>query len=134
MHMRVGSDGCMSLSRTRRRTLSLAGLAAASVIVFAACSTLAATDAADTASAASGEVAASALWDSASVHSISVDFDQDAYDAMIQTYLDSGEKEWIEAPVRIDGVPYESVGLKLKGNSSLRSVNAETAENPQDLP
>lgn len=122
----------MAPSRSRIRTLSVTGLAAASAIALASCSALAAGDA--DSSTTGSEGAASALWDSATVHSISIDLDQDAYDAMIQVYLDTGEKDWIEASVTIDGVTYERVGLKLKGNSSLRSLSEETAENPEELP
>lgn len=73
------------------------------------------------------------------MHEITIDFDQDAYDAMVQTYLDSETKEWISATVTIDGVTYENAGLKLKGNSSLRALSTDadaelSAENPEDLP
>ena len=47
---------------------------------------------------------------------------------MIDTYQETDEKEWIEATVTIDGETFERVGLRLKGNSSLRGVSddAET--------
>ena len=66
------------------------------------------------------------FFDAAVVHSIEIDVDSDAVDAMLQTYLDSGDKEWVEATVVIDGTTYEQVGIKLKGNSSLRGVTADT--------
>ncbi|MCC6791896.1 MAG: CotH kinase family protein [Thermomicrobiales bacterium] len=53
------------------------------------------------------------------VHAITVSFAQADYDAMIQAYIDTEEKEWISATVTIDGAVYEQVGLRLKGNSSL---------------
>ena len=62
------------------------------------------------------------LFDSSTVHEISVTFDQTAYDAMIETYQDSGDKEWIEATVAIDGKTYENVGMRLKGNSSIMAL------------
>jgi len=73
------------------------------------------------------------------VHEISVDYDASDYDAMIQAYLDSGDKEWISATVVIDAVTYENVGLKLKGNSTLRSLSTDadatlSSQNPEDLP
>jgi spore coat protein CotH len=71
------------------------------------------------ATAASPSDESGTLFDSSSVHSISVTFDQAAYDAMIETYQSSGEKEWISATVTIDGTVFENVGIKLKGNSSL---------------
>jgi spore coat protein CotH len=59
------------------------------------------------------------FFDASYVHEISVSFDQDDYHEMIETYAASGEKEWIEAEVTIDGVTIEHVGMRLKGNSSL---------------
>lgn len=69
---------------------------------------------------------ASSFFDSSVVHSIELDVDSDEVLAMVETYLDSGEKEWLEATVVIDGTTYEQVGIKLKGNSSLRGVTADT--------
>jgi spore coat protein CotH len=60
--------------------------------------------------------------DSATTHSISLEFDDSDFDAMISTYTATGEKEWIDATVTIDGVTYEQAGIRLKGNSSLRSI------------
>ena len=74
------------------------------------------------------------LFDSSVVHEIEVDFDQDDYDAMIETFTSTGEKDWIAATVTVDGVVYEDVGLRLKGNSSLFGLTAETAGNPEALP
>ena len=76
-----------------------------------------------------------ALYDDTVVHDIAVTFDQAAYDEMIKAYGSSQEKEWIEASVTIDGVSVEKVGMRLKGNSSLRGVATGTgAANPQTLP
>ena len=62
------------------------------------------------------------LFDSSIVHEITVSFAQEDYDAMMDTYQDSGEKDWIEATVVIDGKTYENVGMRLKGNSSIMSL------------
>ena len=72
-----------------------------------------------------------ALFDADVVHDIDVSFDQDAFDMMLATYESSGDKEWIEATVTIDGTTYEQAGLRLKGNSSLRGASRSAAE---DLP
>lgn len=88
----------------------------------------------DTAQSATAERAASGLWDSSVVHDIEIEFDQDAYDDMIATYESTEEKDWIEATITIDGESFDGVGLRLKGNSSLRGLSAETAENPETLP
>ncbi len=133
----------MTAHRSRLRALSASGLAFLAVAGLAACSAVDPVAAAGSSSGSSGSSASSAetsaFWDSDEVHTISIDYDQDAYDAMIQTYLDSEEKDWITATVTIDGVTYENVGLKLKGNSSLRSLSTDadaelSAENPEDLP
>ena len=75
-----------------------------------------------------------ALFDSSVVHDIEIEFDQDAYDEMIATYETTGEKDWIEATITIDGSTIDNVGLRLKGNSSLFGLTSETAANPEDLP
>ncbi|MGZ8770854.1 MAG: CotH kinase family protein [Aeromicrobium sp.] len=93
-------------------------------------------------SAASSERDGSAtgLFDDAKVHEISVELDQGAYDAMLETLSATGEKEWIEATVTIDGRTYEQVGMRLKGNSSLRSMtgrpgdSSASADDPATLP
>lgn len=72
------------------------------------------------------------LWDPASVHEISLDVDQAALEGAIQEYVDTGEKVWIEASVTIDGVTFDRVGLKLKGNSTLRGVSPD--DDPATMP
>lgn len=67
-----------------------------------------------------------AVFDASILHSIEVSFDQDAYDDMLMTYKESGTKDWIEATVTIDGQTFKKVGMKLKGNSSLRGVSGGT--------
>ncbi|MGB3685882.1 MAG: CotH kinase family protein [Ornithinimicrobium sp.] len=119
--------------------------ASASLLLFTACasssdveavegsntsSSLSDSDAADVVSASSEDD----LFDSSLMHTISVDFDQADYDAMIETFTDTGDKDWISATVTLDGTTFEDVGLRLKGNSSLFSLNAETSGNPEDLP
>jgi spore coat protein CotH len=99
----------MSVRAPLTRVLAVVTLAAS-----AACSS--GDDDADTATAET------ALFDSTKVHAIDVTFDQDDYDAMVDTYADSGDKEWIEATVTIDGETYEQAGLRLKGNSSLAGL------------
>ena len=48
------------------------------------------------------------------------------------TYLSSETKDWATVSVSIDGSAYEQVGMRLKGNSSLRSISADAE--PQTLP
>ena len=82
------------------------------------------------------------VMDSSAVHETAVSFDEDAYDAMIDSYAATGDKEWIEAAGTIDGATYEQVGLRLKGNSSLRGLGGDrageastvSADDPAGLP
>lgn len=76
--------------------------------------------------------AGTGVWDESEVHDIAVEVDQDAFAAMVDTYQETEEKEWLEATVTIDGETYERVGLRLKGNSSLRGVSDDA--DPTDLP
>ncbi|WP_052193364.1 CotH kinase family protein [Microbacterium sp. ZOR0019] len=84
----------------------------------------------------------SSFFDTEELHTISIEYDEADYEAMIDAYAQTDEKEWITATVTIDGETFEDVGLRLKGNSSLRSLlgdrggaatNADT-EAPEDDP
>ena len=108
----------MDISRRR----FLAGLGATAALAgLAACS------ASTTSTTAAKATTGSAVLDESLVHTIAVTVDQAALKKMLQTYLDSGDKEWIKADVTIDGRSFSDVGIKLKGNSSLRGVTTETA-------
>jgi spore coat protein CotH len=82
--------------------------------------------------------------DPAGLHQIDVAFDQSAYDSMIQVFIDTDEKEWIEGTVTVNGQSFSRAGLRLKGNSSLAGLRAEgtdlsrksavSAEVPESLP
>jgi spore coat protein CotH len=122
------------MNRFRRRPVVLAALAS---LALGGCAT--STPDAPGAAATTGvtsaaeEVAAgTGIWDASTLHDISVEVDEEAYAAMIATYEETDEKEWIEATVTIDREVVERAGLRLKGNSSLRSVSADAE--PTDLP
>lgn len=104
-----------------KRTFATAAAATSLALALAlsGCSGSALSGSASTVSASTE----TAFYDSSTVHSISVTFDEAEYDAMLQTYAESGDKEWISATVVIDGITYENVGLKLKGNSSLQGLS-----------
>jgi spore coat protein CotH len=70
--------------------------------------------------------------DTGEVHTIDVSFGEASYGEMIEAYRATGDKEWIEATVTIDGTVYESAGIRLKGNSSLFGLS--TASDPDTLP
>ncbi|UEJ81801.1 CotH kinase family protein [Brachybacterium halotolerans subsp. kimchii] len=112
-----------SLTRPTRRGLLAAGGIGGIALLAAGCkgsssSTAAATLDGDSVSGAvDGD-----FWDEKSIHTLSVVFDEDDYDGMIEAYVSSQEKNWIEADVEIDGKVFTKAGMKLKGNSSLRSL------------
>lgn len=97
-----------------------------------------ATDAATSAPIAA-DAAVPAVWDSTDLHTIEIDYEESDYEALISAYLNSGEKVWISATVTIDGEEFDNVGLKLKGNSSLRGLSEDadasiSSDHPEDLP
>jgi spore coat protein CotH len=100
---------------TRRRVLALTSAAGISVSAFGL-------PAIASARQQTGDSGLSVFLAAEQVHDISVTFDQTTYDAMIEALRTTGDKEWIEASVTIDGATYESVGMRLKGNSSLGSL------------
>lgn len=107
----------------RRGAATLAALALG-VGGLSACSV---TSAATSATSAEGSV-----WDSTSVHEVELDIDEDEYAEMLATYQESSEKEWLTADVTIDGQTFSDAGIRLKGNSSLRGVDADA--DAVDLP
>jgi spore coat protein CotH len=120
---------------TNRRNLSirLGAGAVASLLVLGACSTGDTASSGDRGGAASASATGGgsgttdtkggpALFDDSLVHDIDVTFDQAAYEEMIDAFSTKGDKDWIEATITIDGVTYQKVGLRLKGNSSLMGL------------
>src|SRR5215211_164952 len=97
----------------RRRVLTIAAGAAVAVLPKGL-STIAAPNAQSTDQAAASDFPAADV-----IHEIAVSYEQDTYDTMIQVFMDTADKEWIEATLTIDGAEYERVGMRLKGNSSL---------------
>ncbi|MGX5682447.1 CotH kinase family protein [Schumannella luteola] len=116
------------MTRTR---LAIAAAAASVALLLAGCST-AATPVTVAEAPVSASAASTTLWDSTVVHSIAIEVDETQLRAALQAYVDSGEKEWISATVTIDGTVLENVGIKLKGNSSLRGISADSAA--EELP
>lgn len=62
------------------------------------------------------------LFDDTVVHTIKILIDEVEYESMITTFQQTGLKEYFHADVIIDGVRVRDVGLRLKGNASLRSA------------
>ena len=55
-------------------------------------------------------------------HSIEISYDEAEYEDMMATFQDEGDKDYIKADLTIDGTLIEDVGMRLKGNSTLRSL------------
>ncbi|MEW1835130.1 CotH kinase family protein [Microbacterium sp. NPDC079995] len=119
--------------RTRhfRLTLSLA-LVSIGAVVLAGCVAPSAEDDGATSDTSAASASTVSFWDATEVHEISVDVDPDVLAGLLDTYESTGEKEWIEVSVSIDGEVYEGSGLKLKGNSSLRGVSSD--DDPSTIP
>jgi spore coat protein CotH len=84
-----------------------------------------------------------ALFDNSIVHSIQILILEEEYQQMITTYQQTGAKGYFQADVIIDGVRVDDVGLRLKGNASLRTALGGTGEldmaggrefNPENMP
>ncbi|WP_188702062.1 CotH kinase family protein [Microbacterium nanhaiense] len=105
-------------ARGTRVAAVTAGLAAVA-LVAAGC-----TGGDEPASATANEAA---FFHADAVHTVAVEFDEDDYQAMLDAYAESEEKDWITATVTIDGTTFENVGLRLKGNSSLRGLGGNEA-------
>ncbi len=117
------------------RSPRLAALAILAVLTLGGCASASSESAVATSSvttAAQTVAEGTGVWDATTVHDISIEVDESAVATMITTYLETEEKEWIEATVTIDGEVYDNVGLRLKGNSSLRGVSADA--DAADLP
>ena len=63
-----------------------------------------------------------ALLDDSVVHSIKVVMSDEDYNKMITTYQETGLKEYFQVDIIIDGVQINDVGIRLKGNASLRAA------------
>lgn len=62
------------------------------------------------------------LFDDTVVHTIRIEIPDEDYQQMVTTYQKTGEKDYFHANVIIDGVKISNVGLRLKGNASLRTA------------
>ncbi|ANP72358.1 CotH kinase family protein [Cryobacterium arcticum] len=135
----AGQSGRSSRSaRSSRRSRAAATPIAAVVIGVLALGGLTACDstgAVTSSSSLTAEQAAALVgadfYDTGLVHSVTIDYDEADYQAMLAAYTATGDKGWISATVTIDGTVFEQVGLRLKGNSSLRGIG-DTAESDDD--
>lgn len=62
------------------------------------------------------------LFDTSVSHDVTLTFQDENYEDMLNEYFKTGEKNYVEADLTIDGVTIPSVGIRLKGNSTLQSL------------
>jgi spore coat protein CotH len=70
------------------------------------------------------------LFDRTQAHSIELDISDVEYRKLMNDFQRDGDKTWIEANAVIDGTTVESVGIRLKGNSTLMSLRGGQAGRP----
>ncbi|WP_326999730.1 CotH kinase family protein [Dactylosporangium sp. NBC_01737] len=62
------------------------------------------------------------LFDATVAHTIRLTFRDADYQRMLDAYFKEGEKDYLEADLTVDGVTVPSVGIRLKGNSTLAGL------------
>ncbi len=62
------------------------------------------------------------LFDHNQVHAIQISMSDTDYQSMLTTYQQTGVKDFFHANVTVDGVLLKNVGIRLKGNASLRQA------------
>ena len=77
----------------------------------------------DTETGAGTTTAETTLFADGASHEVSIEWDEAAYADMIAAYEADGSKEWIQADITIDGTLVSDIGVRLKGNSTLRSLS-----------
>ncbi|MEU8662050.1 CotH kinase family protein [Actinoplanes philippinensis] len=65
------------------------------------------------------------LFDATTAHSVKLTFHDDDYQRVLDAFWDDDEKEYLEADLTLDGTVVPSVGIRLKGNSTLQSVTRD---------
>lgn len=121
------------MRRSPGAVLSSSALAAA--LALTGCGAGAASDAPATSSAAAGAGveasgtgttrAETTLFADGASHEVSIEWDEAANADMIAAYEADGSKEWIQADITIDGTLVSDIGVRLKGNSTLRSLSGD---------
>lgn len=70
------------------------------------------------------------LFDTSVAHEVTLTFTDVAYEDMLSEYFKDGDKKYLEADLTIDGTRIPSVGVRLKGNSTLSGLtwNGQTKQ------
>lgn len=110
------------LRKIRKKAAAATAAAAILALALTGYSDAATSGAAVTAKAVTAITGSTALFDAGASHSVGLTWDAADYDAMIAAYASDLDKAWISADITIDGTLIENVGVRLKGNSTLRSL------------
>jgi spore coat protein CotH len=73
------------------------------------------------------------LYDDSVIHEIEIGLSENEYEEMVRTYQNNGEKEYFRTYITIDGVTIPDVGVRLKGNLTLRQTLGGDG-NGQEMP
>jgi spore coat protein CotH len=71
-----------------------------------------------------------ALFDATVAHDIALTFRDEDYQRMLDEFWTEGEKDFLEADITIDGTHIPSVGIRLKGNSTLAGLSRNGQARP----
>lgn len=110
------------LKKLRKKATTLTATAGVLVFVMSGCSSPTAASSTDAATASSATTTAVGLFDTETAHEVSIEWDDADYATMIAAYESDSDKAWISADITIDGTLIENVGVRLKGNSTLRTL------------
>ncbi|MHA7269398.1 CotH kinase family protein [Arthrobacter sp. HLT1-20] len=67
------------------------------------------------------------LFDAATPHQVDITWAEADYKTMIAAYESGSDKTWISSDITIDGTLLQNVGVRLKGNSTLRALGGQQA-------
>ncbi|GAA3194860.1 CotH kinase family protein [Dactylosporangium siamense] len=70
------------------------------------------------------------LFDETKAHTVTLTFKDADYQRLLDEFWDEGEKEFLEADITIDGTRLDSVGIRLKGNSTLSGLTRNGQSRP----
>ncbi|GAB3853971.1 CotH kinase family protein [Dactylosporangium cerinum] len=70
------------------------------------------------------------LFDATRAHKVTLTFKDADYQRLLDEFWDEGEKEFLEADITIDGTRLDSVGIRLKGNSTLSGLTRNGQSRP----
>lgn len=114
-----------------QRMLTMISSFSLAALVLTGCSSVSAAETSSVVTTSISDETAQ-FFNNDSVHDISVEADSAQITAAIASYTQDESKDWIKATVTIDGHRFENVGLRLKGNSTLRG--ASTTSEASELP